>query len=145
MPARFLLLLALALPWLTGCQAPDASGTANRVTIITGEFPTVTAGMTAADVRQRLGQPAQIQPLTAAGASAEVWIYHLEKSLGRTAVLTGMAGVLSSGSLAGDYGRSGLAPDYLMAERRLLVTLRVLLVNGQVSAHTVRSEERMEF
>jgi hypothetical protein len=145
MPARFLLLLALSLPWLTGCQAPDAAGASNRVTIITGAFPAVTPGMTAAEVRQRLGHPAEIQPMAAAGASAEVWVYYLEKSLGRTAVLTGMSGVLSSGSLAGEHGPSGLAPDYLMAERRLFVTLRVLLVNGQVSAHTARSEERLEF
>jgi hypothetical protein len=32
-----------------------------------------------------------------------------------------------------------------MAERKLLVTLRLLMVNGQLSAHTPKSEERMEF
>lgn len=39
----------------------------------------------------------------------------------------------------------GLAPDYVMAERKLLVTLRLLMINVQVSAHTAKSEERMEF
>jgi hypothetical protein len=145
MPARFLILLALVLPWLSGCHAPDASGSSGRVTFIAGEIPSITAGMTGAEIRQRFGAPAEIQPMTVSGAAAELWIYYFEKSLGRTAVITGMAGVLSSGSLAGDYSRSGLAPDYLMAERRLLITLRVLLVNDQVSAHSERSEERLEF
>jgi hypothetical protein len=145
MPARFLVLVALVLPWLSGCQVPSAPGGSHRTTVITGDIPSLTAGMTAAEVRQRFGAPAEIQPMNAAGASAEVWIYYLEKSLGRTAVLTGMTGMLSSDSLAGDSSRSGLAPDYLMAERRLLITLRVLLVGGRVSAHTAQSEERMEF
>lgn len=145
MPARFLLLLALALPWLTGCQAPDASGTSSRVTIITGAIPTVTPGMTAAEVRQHLGAPAEVKPMPSPGAPAEIWVYYFEKSLGRTAVLTGMNRAVSSGSMMGEHGPSGLAPDYVMAERIQLFTLRVLLVNGQVTAHTVRVEERMEF
>lgn len=145
MPARLLLLLALALPWLAACQAPNATAPRNRVTIIEGEFPSLSAGMSAAEVRQRLGDPAQIQSLPAADATAEMWLYYLEKSLGRITLVTGMTGTLSSGTLAGDYGRSGIGPDYILAERKVLVTLRLLMVDGRLSAHTARSEERMEF
>ncbi len=147
MHARRFILCALALLGLTACTSiPTDTGRANRVTIITGDFPVLAQGMTTAEVRQRFGDPAEIQPMTpSAEATAEVWVYYLEKSLGRAPVVTGLTGGLSNGSLAGDYHRSGLAPDYIMAERKLLVTLRLLMVNGQVSAHTVKSEERMEF
>lgn len=101
--------------------------------------------MTTTEIRQRFGEPAEIQPMTAAGTAPEVWVYHLKKSLGRTTVLTGLTGDLSSGSLAGDYSRSGLAPDYVLAERKLLLTLRLPMVDGQLSAHIATSEERMEF
>jgi hypothetical protein len=147
MHARHYMLFALALFGLTACTSiPADTGRAGRVTIINGDFPVLTSGMTTAEVRQRLGEPAEIQPMTSpAEASAEVWVYYLEKSLGRSTVVTGLTGGLSNGSLAGDYHRSGLAPDYIMAERKLLVTLRLLMVNGQISAHTIKSEERMEF
>ena len=147
MHARCFILFALALFGLTACTSiPIDTGRAGRVTIINGDFPVIMPGMTTAEVRQRLGEPAEIQPMTSpAEASAEVWVYYLEKSLGRSTVVTGLTGGLSNGSLAGDYHRSGLAPDYVLAERKLLVTLRLLMINGQVSAHTVKSEERMEF
>lgn len=146
MHARRFFLSALVLLGLAGCTGvPTGTGRAGRVTIITGDFPALTPGMTTTEIRQRFGEPAEIQPMMAAGTAAEVWVYHLEKSLGRTTVLTGLTGGLSSGSLAGDYSRSGLAPDYVLAERKLLVTLRLLMVAGQLSAHTATSEERMEF
>jgi hypothetical protein len=146
MHARRFFLSVLVLLGLAGCTGvPTGTGRAGRVTIITGDFPALTPGMTTTEIRQRFGEPAEIQPMTAAGPAAEVWVYHLEKSLGRTTVLTGLTGGLSSGSLAGDYSRSGLAPDYVLAERKLLVTLRLLMVDGQLSAHTATSEERMEF
>ena len=147
MHARCFILFAFALIGLTACTSiPTDTGRAGRITIITGDFPVLTPGMTTAEVRQRIGEPAEIQPMTSpAEASAEVWVYYLEKSLGRAAVVTGLTGGLSNGSLAGDFYRSSLAPDYVMAERKLLVTLRLLMINGQISAHTVRSEERMEF
>ena len=146
MHARCFILSALVLLGLAACTSvPTDTGRAGRVTTITGDFPTLAPGMTTTEIRQRLGEPAEIQPMAAAGAAAEVWVYYLEKSLGRTAVLTGMTGAMSSGSLSGDYGSSGLAPDYVMAERWLVVTLRLLMVDGQLSAHTATSEERMEF
>lgn len=147
MHAHHSMLFALALLGLTACTSiPTDTARAGRVTIITGDFPVLTQGMTTAEVRQRLGEPADIQPMASSvEATAEVWIYYLEKSLGRSTVVTGLTGGLSYGSLAGDYHRSGLAPDYILAERKLLVTLRLLMVNGQLSAHTVKSEERMDF
>lgn len=147
MHARHYILFALALLGLTACTSiPTDTARAGRVTIINGDFPVLTQGMTTAEVRQRLGEPADVQPMASSvEATAEVWVYYLEKSLGRSTVVTGLTGGLSYGSLAGDYHRSGLAPDYIMAERKLLVTLRLLMVNGQISAHTIRSEERMEF
>ena len=147
MHARYLILSALALLGLTACtRIPTDTGRTGRVTIINGDFPVLMQGMTTAEVRQRLGEPAEIQPMASpAEASAEVWVYYLEKSLGRSSVVTGLTGGLSNGSLAGDFYRSGLAPDYVLAERKLLVTLRLLMINGQLSAHTAKSEERMEF
>ncbi len=142
MPARASILLALPLLWLTACTSlPTDAGRTDRVTIINGEFPVLTRGMTAADIQQRLGAPADIKPMApAAGMVSEVWVYYLEKSLGRSTVVSGL-----TGSLGGDFGRAGLGPDYIVAERKLLVTLRLLMVNGQLTAQTAKSEERMEF
>ena len=147
MHARNFILSVLALIGLTACTSiPTDTARAGRVTIINGDFPVLTQGMTTMEIRQRLGEPAEIQPMASpVEATAEVWVYYLEKSLGRSTVVSGLTGGLSNGSLAGDYHRSGLAPDYVLAERKLLVTLRLLMVNGQLSAHAVRSEERMEF
>lgn len=110
MHARRFFLSALVLLGLAGCTGvPTGTGRAGRVTTITGDFPALTPGMTTTEIRQRFGEPAEIQPMTAAGTAPEVWVYHLKKSLGRTTVLTGLTGDLSSGSLAGDY-RQPLGP-----------------------------------
>jgi hypothetical protein len=112
---------------------------------IVGDVPLLQVGMTVADVRQRLGEPASIKSMPSQEVVAETWIYYFEKPLGPTTIFNGATSMASGGSLAGDYGRSGLGPDYLVAQRKLLVTLRLLMVNGQLAAQAASSEERLEF
>ncbi|HWA25715.1 MAG TPA: hypothetical protein VG734_08650 [Lacunisphaera sp.] len=139
---RASILVALPVLWLTACSGlPVGSGRAGQVTIVNGEFPVLTRGMTLAEIRQTLGEPAEIQPGTGAtDVTSEVWVYYLEKSLGRSTVVSGL-----TGTLGGDFGRAGMGPDYIIAERKLLVTLRLLMVNGRLFAQSAKSDERMEF
>lgn len=146
MPARHLILPLLALLALAGCSTPGGTEAerTGRVRTFTGDLPALVTGMTTEEVRLRLGAPAEIKPMTSSGVTAETWVYYFEKTIGPTTVFNG-AMSSPSGSLAGDYSRSGLGVDYLVVERRLLVTLRLLMVNGQLTARTAQSEERLQF
>jgi hypothetical protein len=77
------LIPAALLAFLAGCTSTPASSMANNA----GPGPTATAvgnepehvlqkGMTAAEVKRLMGEPAEIKPMTAPTGTAEVWIYH---------------------------------------------------------------------
>jgi len=78
MPSRYVLLLSLPLLWLAGCATGVEAGRFSHVTVITGDFPVLETGMTLEEVRQKLGDPAEILPAKPAERNAAVWIYYLE-------------------------------------------------------------------
>lgn len=147
MHARHSLFFASMLLALTACtNIPTDTGRASRVTIINGDFPVLTQGMTTAEVRQRLGEPAEIQPMASpVEATAEVWVYYLEKSLGRFTVVTGLTGgcptVRWAATLPPVRPRPGLHLGRAETPRDPAPAHGQL----QLSVHSVRSEERMEF
>ena len=77
--------LGLSAFLLIGCSTPSAApAAAARPTSTAASAPeelkpfaTLIKGMTAAEVRSRLGEPAGIKPFTAEGIAGEIWTYTL--------------------------------------------------------------------
>jgi len=147
MPARFiiiLLLLLLLLLGLGGCaSAPAGRGTASsrQVTVIHGDFPVIANGMSADEVRQKLGAPAEIRQGKSNERDFEVWVYYLEKFLGKTEVVSFVNRPAMSGTFANDPFAMVPEPVYTMVDHKLLVTLRLVMLNGRLVSQTVKNEQ----
>lgn len=142
MPARFILLLVLPLFWLVGCSSVPGDGArSGSVTVITGDLPVLVNGMSAAEVRQMLGEPAEIKPMESAAGKAEVWLYHLEKYLGRTELVTFVNRPAPGASFESDPSTMIPEPVTTWVDHKLRVTLRLLMFNGRLTSQTARSEQ----
>ena len=150
MTSRSLLILSsLPLLCLAGCAGLPATSEADgsrygHVTVITGDLPVLERGMSVEAVRQKLGEPAEIKPMQAE-ENAEVWIYYLEKFVGQTQVISDVNRPSFSGASATNPSGMISEPFYTMANQKLVVTLRLLIYNGRLVAHTAKSEQRIEF
>ncbi|HVT73481.1 MAG TPA: hypothetical protein VHD61_10110 [Lacunisphaera sp.] len=144
MPSRFLAWLVLPACWLAGCAlAPDAApaGGPGRITVVLGDFPVLNDGMTAAEVRAKLGEPAEIKATPSVNGSGEIWTYYLEKYLGKTQVVTHLEPRAPSGALGGDPMAGFAEPVYTMVDEKLVVTLHLLFNHGQLVYQVARSQK----
>lgn len=140
MPARSIILL-LPLLVLSGCAtAPSGTEAKRQVTVIHGDIPVVANGESADDVRQKLGAPAEIRPGKSHGVNFEVWVYYFEKYLGKTEVVSFVNRPALSGAFENDPFARIPEPVYRMVDQKLVVTLRLLVINGRISSQTTRSE-----
>ena len=143
-----LLALTLSLGGLTGCSSPSATTSAGsaqsaQITAIKGLFPVLTQGMTGKVVRQKLGNPAEIEPMESSTGKAEVWVYHFEKSVGMTQVATGTRDVQTYAGTS----TIMLAPElvYSPVEQKSLVTLRLLMFNDRLEAQKALVESSSKY
>jgi len=87
--------------------------------------------MTADVVRQKLGQPVEIQPMPSPQGKAEVWIYKFEKKMGTAQVATSTRDVQVMGMSFGTPVMTTVKePVYSIVEKRAPVTLSLLMFNG---------------
>ena len=151
MTSRSLLILSsLPLLCLAGCAGLPATSEADasrygHVTVITGELPVLEQGMSVEAVRLKLGEPAEVRPVQPADENAVIWIYYLEKFVGQTQVISDLNRPSFSGASATNPSGMISEPFYTMANQKLVVTLRLLIYNGRLVAHTAKSEQRLEF
>ena len=147
MSRRLAICLSLPLLWLTGCtdlSIGNESSRHGRVTVITGDIPTLERGMPADEVRRKLGAPAEIKPVKSSNGSAEIWVYYLEKFVGKTQVVNYVNRPAFGGALNDPTGMVS-EPVYLLADQKVLVTLKLLILDGRLSVHSANKEQRIGF
>lgn len=149
MSARIIILLSLSLCWLAGCAISPAGAEANRSghpTLITGDFPVLANGMSAEEIRLKLGDPAEIRPMNRTEGNAEIWVYYFEKYLGRTEILTYVnRPALAGSSYANDPAGMVSEPVSTMVDQKVLVTVNLLMFNGRLVSQAAKSEQKLGF
>jgi outer membrane protein assembly factor BamE (lipoprotein component of BamABCDE complex) len=146
------LLPALALSsfccWFAGCSSPTAATSAEATVKPTAEsnsdmpFPKLEKGMSADVIRQKLGNPAEIQPMPSPDGKAEIWIYKFEKDLGMTQVAAGTRDVEVMTMTSSMNGSTTMKePVYTMAAKKSEITLSLLMFNGQLQVQKAKVEE----
>lgn len=152
MPSRSFALLALTITGLlVACSGPSTtagarSATPAQITTVKGLFPALEKDMSTDVIRQKLGPPAEIQPMASPEGKAEVWVYHFEKSVGMTQVATGTRDVPAMGlGMAGPVTTTVQEQTYSMAETRSMVTLSLLMFNGRLAAQKAKVENRVDY
>ncbi len=108
-------------------------------------FPKLEKGMTAEIIRQKLGNPAEIQPVESSGGKGEVWVYKFEQNLGMTNVA---AGTRDTSAMTVGVGGAGMTtvkePVYTLAEKKSEITLSLLMFNGVLQSQKAKVEETLE-
>lgn len=147
-----LLAFALSLGGFSGCSSPPATDGADsaqsaQITAIKGLFPVLTVGMTSEAVRRKLGKPAEIEPMESPKGKAEVWVYHFEQSVGMTQVATGTRDIPAFGISATGPGGTTTVQEmvYTPVEQMSLVTLRLLMFNGRLTAQKAQVENSLKY
>ena len=103
--------------------------------------------MTAEIIRQKLGEPAEIQPMPdSSGNKIEVWIYNFKKELGMQQVAAGTreVSIMSMSSTQGVGMATVKEPVYTMAEKRADITLSLLMFNGRLEVQKAKVEETID-
>lgn len=145
LPAAALTLL------LAGCvsdattPAPPATPAAAART-----FPELTQGMTADEVRAKLGSPESVSPMESPEGRAEVWVYRFENTVGTEQVATGMKSVpvfagMPDAAGGGSFVKHVQEPVYGTAEKKEIVTLHLLLFNGRLAAQKTGIARRLDY
>jgi len=146
-------LVILSCTWFAGCSSPTGpaprapTAQSNAAPASDGEmpFPKLEQGMTANAIREKLGNPAQIQPVTSPEGKAEIWVYKFVKSLGMTQVA---AGTRESPQMSVGAGGAGMItvqePIYTLAEKKSEVTLSLLMFNGRLQSQKALVENTLE-
>ena len=105
-------------------------------------FPKLEKGTTAEVIRQKLGEPVEIQPMPSPDGKAEVWIYKFQKDLGMVQVAAGTRDVemmTMSSTMSGS--TTVKEPVYTMAAKTADITLSLLMFNGQLQVQKAKVEE----
>ena len=145
-------ILTAASCLLSGCSSPTAPATAAptsppAVQADTGmPFPKLEKGMTAEVIRQKLGEPAEIQPMPdSTGNKVEVWIYNFKKDLGMQQVAAGTREVPIMSLSANQGVGMGTTKEtvFTMAEKKADITLSLLMFNGRLEVQKAKVEESL--
>jgi hypothetical protein len=144
-----LVIIAVSCHWLAGCssQAVGASSpAANQSAAPKHDFPVLEKGMTTGVIRQKLGDPAEIKPMDAPGGKAEIWVYHIENTVGVTQVASGTRDVPAfSMGLSGPITIMVPEPVYTMVEKTSMVTLSLLVFNDRLAAQRIQVENHTDY
>ncbi len=108
-------------------------------------FPKLEKGMTAEVIRQKLGNPVEIQPMPSPEGKAEVWIYKFTKDLGTTQMATGTRDIQVMSVGGNGVGMTTTKePVYSLVEKKSEITLSLLMFNGQLQVQKAKVEDRLE-
>lgn len=127
-----------------GCSSSSTSADATKP-VASDEsampFPKLDKGLSAEAVRQKLGEPAKIEPTPSPSGKAEIWIYKYQKSLGAVQVTTGtrdVEGVTMAGAAT-----TAKEPIYGMADKIQEITLSLLMFNDRLEVQKAAVEEKI--
>lgn len=146
-----LVVLTLSSGWLAGCSSSPATAGAGsarsaQITAVKGLFPVLAKGMTAEVIRQKLGHPADIEPMNSPEGKAEVWVYHFEKTVDMTQVASSTKGVPAFGApLSLTATMMVQEPVYTMKEEKAVITLSLLMFNGRLEAQKAKVEDDRKY
>jgi len=135
----------VAACWLAGCASPastaEAAAKPGEIKVVKGRIPVLEIGLTAAAIREKLGAPAEIQPMDTAEKQAEIWIYRFERPLRVAQIPTTMASLPAT--TEADYTgqiRMVQEPQYSVAEQKSQLTLQLLVFKGRLAAQKILAE-----
>ncbi len=100
-------------------------------------FPELKVGMTAALVRAQLGDPVEIRPMESTIGKAEVWVFHIERTVDTVQVATGTRSVPAFTITMSGPGMVNVPePVYSLMDKKEDTTLSLLMLNGRLIAQT---------
>jgi hypothetical protein len=138
---------------LAGCQsasstdAPAASANApapDVVLIPASKINALAIGMSAAQVRQLLGQPERVTTQEAVGPGAELWTYRIGRTQRAAMATTGMQDVPGVDPFTGQTTTHKEAV-YRMEHTTIYDTLQLLMLDGLLSAQKRARETERTF
>lgn len=122
-------------------DAPKAASTA----VAKNPFPELKVGMTADQIRAKLGDPVEVRPMESKTGKAEVWTFHLERTVNTTQVATSTRDVPAFALNTVD--KLTTYPDmvYSLADQTAVTILSLLMVDGRLIAQTSATGQRTEY
>ena len=125
--------------------AENASPKADAATAAPSPFPELKVGMTAEVVRTKLGEPIEIRPMESKVGKAEVWVFHIERTINTTQVATATRDVPAFMLTTTDKLSSYPEMVYSMADKKAETILSLLMLNGRLIAQTSATREHLEY
>ena len=119
---------------------------ANTTTAVQTPFPELKLGMTAEVVRAKLGDPVEIRPMESKIGKAEVWVFHIERTVDTTQVVTGTKDTPAFALRTNNTLTTTIDPVYSMADKKAETIAYLLMVNGRLFAQTASpTKEHLEY
>ncbi|HVZ62948.1 MAG TPA: hypothetical protein VG936_00050 [Lacunisphaera sp.] len=150
MPSRSLLSLCVTLVTLglAACATTPTAPTTAAATVQASEaaaiqalFPKLQQGMGAADIRAKLGEPAEISPMASPHGHAETWTYYFQMSEGTSAEAVGSVEIPTMTVNSGGVGMSTTSQQtFRSVHKRADVTLSLLMFNDHLAAQKAKVE-----
>ena len=149
------LVLIAAFGGFAGCASPTpatektaapATPTKSPATAAEMPFPKLEKGTSAAVIREKLGTPAEVQPMPSPEGKAEVWIYKYTQAAGMAQVA---AGTRDTQVMATPTPGAGLItvkePVYTMVPKTAHITLSLLMFNDLLQVQKAAVEETVDY
>lgn len=139
----------LLLGLQTGCAnapiaAENGAAKPNTPNSAQSQFPELKVGMTAEEIRAKLGNPIEIRPMESTAGKAEVWVFHIERTVNTTQVATSTKDVPAFSLNTTDTLTTVPEMVYSMADKKAVTILSLLMINGHLIAQTSATGERIE-
>lgn len=142
------LLASLATLGLAACTTSPGARPATSATVQPSEaaaiqalFPKLQPGMSAAEVRARLGEPAEIGPMASPHGHAETWTYYFQMSEGTSAEAVGSEEIPTMTVNSGGVGMATTSQQtFRSVHTRADVTLSLLMFNDHLAAQKAKVE-----
>jgi hypothetical protein len=136
-------------PTAPSATAPAVSGTRPAIAVAPGHpEQALTKGMTADQVRQIMGAPAEVKPRPAPTGNAEVWVYRRTTYGGAQQVQVGSRPITVSEQGADGTYRDRIIredPIYRQAHVKTTDTIQLLMFDGRFVEQGVTSQKQQEF
>jgi len=134
----------------TGCAnapatADNTAAKANSPGAAQSQFPELKPGMTAQEVRAKLGDPIEIRPMESKVGKSEVWVFHIERTVNTTQIATSTKDVPAFALNTTDTLTKVPEMVYSLADKQAVTILSLLMINGHLIAQTSATGERIEY
>ena len=125
--------------------AENPAPLSNATAAAQSQFPELKRGMTAEAIRATLGDPAEIRPMESKLGKAEVWVFHIERTINTTQVATSTRELPAFSLNTVDKLGTTLDMVYSLADQKAVTILSVLMINGRMLSQSSATGERTEY